>query len=294
MASLKEIRLRIGSVETTRQITSVMKMTSAAKFQKVNLAVTHFQLYSRELSILAASILARLEQPPLLSRLPETEKGRRVVICIASQQGMCGAYNANIGRETLRHIRTRLADTLKNGNLEICFVGQKTLTWFKDLPIMENHSLLKLLQGFPSKKMSQEALQPFITEYLQGKLLSLDVVYSDSSGSQAQPEVFRLLPFRPSLPQGTPPLHFGSLFEPDLTTVTDKVVFEALHAKWQEMVMSAFKAEHEARMLAMGQATENADKLLEELHLDYNQIRQSNITNEILEIVNGAEAMNRG
>lgn len=286
--------MRIGSVETTRQITSVMKMTSAAKFQKVNQAVTHFQLYSRELSILAASILARLEQPPLLSRLPETEKGRRVVICIASQQGMCGAYNANIGREAVRHIRTRLADTLKNGNLEICFVGQKTLTWFKDLPIMENHSLLKLLQGFPSKKMNQEALQPFITEYLQGKLLSLDVVYSDSSGSQAQPEVFRLLPFRPSLPQGTPPLHFGSLFEPDLKTVTDKVVFEALHSKWHEMVMSAFKAEHEARMLAMGQATENADKLLEELHLDYNQIRQSNITNEILEIVNGAEAMNRG
>ncbi len=293
MASLKEIRLRIGSVETTRQITSVMKMTSAAKFQKVNLATAHFQRYSQHLTSMAAALLSQLEQPPRLSAIPDTQKGRRVVICIASQQGMCGAYNSNVCKETLQHIRTHCADALHSGNLEIFFVGQKTVAWFRDLPVIENHSLIKLLQGFPSKKSNRETLQPFIGAFLNGKILSVDVAYSVSAGSQAQPKVLRLLPFRPTLPPDSPPLHHGTLFEPDLATVTEKLLFDALHAKWHEMVMSAFKAEHETRMQAMGQATENADRLLEELHLDYNQIRQSNITNEILEIVNGAEAMNK-
>ena len=293
MASLKEIRLRIGSVETTRQITSVMKMTSAAKFQKVNLATTHYQTYANRLEWLAARVVVQQEQPPLLAREREGNNGRRVVVCIASQQGMCGAYNANICKETLRHIRKHCADALKNKKLELYYIGQKAVSYFSDLAVPGNLTYLKLLQGFPSKKTNREILDRWITAFLEGKILSLDVAYSKSGGSQAIPEVVRLLPFRPAQQPDSPKRHFGAIYEPDLETVTEKTLLAALHAKWHAMVSSSFKAEHEARMMAMGQATDNADRLLEELHLEYNQIRQSNITNEILEIVNGAEAMNK-
>ena len=285
MANLKEIRIRIGSVSSTMQITSAMKMVSAAKLKKAQDAITAMRPYSTKLSELMKSF-SGASGSTSKSYTESRELSNVLVVAISSNRGLCGAFNANISKE-IAVFKTQ--QKFKNSKIDFLTIGKKINdTLSKTDTIIQNNS--DVFEDLNYENVSQIADQ-LIEFFVSKKYDHIEIVYNSFKNAATQiikSEQFLPIPINES--EGSENLDY--IFEPSLESIANTLIPKSLKMQLFKAIRDSFASEHGARMTAMHKATDNASELRDELKLTYNKARQASITNEILEIVGGAEALN--
>jgi F-type H+-transporting ATPase subunit gamma len=285
MANLKEIRIRIGSVSSTMQITSAMKMVSAAKLKKAQDAITAMRPYSTKLSELMKSF-SGASGSTSKSYTESRELRNVLVVAISSNRGLCGAFNANISKE-IAVFKTQ--QKFKSSKIDFLTIGKKINdTLSKTDTIIQNNS--EVFEDLKYENVSQIADQ-LIELFVSKKYDHIEIVYNSFKNAATQiikSEQFLPIPINES--EGSENLDY--IFEPSLESIANTLIPKSLKMQLFKAIRDSFASEHGARMTAMHKATDNASELRDELKLTYNKARQASITNEILEIVGGAEALN--
>ena len=293
MGSLKEVRNRITSVNGTKQITAAMKMASAAKLRRAQDAIVRMRPYAEKLSGILSSVSASLSAGEGVYSKPRKVE-RMLVVAIASNRGLAGAFNAQVARSVKRQIAEHAAAEVK-----VLGIGKKAIDAFrrtkwhaKELP----EDLASLFEGLSFNKVAPVA-ELVMHKYAAGDYDKVVLVYNKfkNAATQVLTEE-QYLPVRPAeanTPVGRKAAGFNAdhLMEPSREVIVEQLVPKSLKIQLYKALLDSHAAEHGARMTAMHKATDNADALLKDLRLSYNKARQAAITNEILEIVGGAEAL---
>jgi len=281
MANLKEIRSRISSVSSTMKITSAMKMVSAAKLKKAQDRMTSIKPYSSGISTIINNLLPSVSKSEIQLKSHFSTNGKHLIIAVASNRGLCGSFNANIYKETKKQT--------SNKSLEVLAIGKKAIEIFKRSNyalVKTNSDILDNPQIAESKKISQN----IISKFLNGDWEKVSLIYNKFKNAATQMVVTeQLLPIE--IKDESLTSNKDYIFEPDKITIINSLVPNKIHTQLFEAILNSIAAEHGARMTAMHKATDNANELKQDLTLSYNRQRQAAITNEILEIVAGAEAL---
>ena len=284
MANLKEIRIRIGSVSSTMQITSAMKMVSAAKLKKAQDAITAMRPYSDKLSELMQSFSGTSGGGS--KSFTENRKLNKVlVVAISSNRGLCGAFNANIAKEALAF---KSNEKFRDSKIDLLTIGKKINdTLSKNEAIIQNDSdVFEDLNYENVGKIADKLMSLFISNDYD----HIEIIYNSFKNAATQiPQVEQFLPIKPV--EGDANANADYIFEPSKEKIVLELIPKSLKTQLYKSVRDSFAAEHGARMTAMHKATDNATELRDDLKLTYNKARQAAITNEILEIVGGAEAL---
>ena len=282
MANLKEIRNRISSVSSTMQITSAMKMVSAAKLKKAQDAITAMRPYSDKLTqmLIDLSSSAEIENEFLQSR----NGNNLLVVCITSNRGLCGAFNSNVIKECL--------EIAKTSSLEVSFycIGKKGA----DI-LSKTHNVIQtnneIFDNLTFENISKIA-EMLMSKYSDKEFNKITIVYNKFKNAATQIVINeQYLPIENSHSEENNEL-IDYIFEPSQTEIISELIPKSLKTQLYKSVRDSYASEHGARMTAMHKATDNATELRDQLKLTYNKARQAAITNEILEIVGGAEALN--
>lgn len=284
MANLKEIRNRIASVSSTMQITSAMKMVSAAKLKKAQDAITAMRPYSDKLTELLQSLSASLEADGGSKYADNREVNKVLVVAITSNRGLCGAFNTNIIKQcsVLLNIHT-------GKQVDFITIGKKANDVLeKNNTILSNHSSVYDDLTFDNVAEIAENLMQRFTE---GEYDRIELVYNKFKNAATQ--IIMSEQFLPIVPvEGDTTGAADYIFEPSKPEIVEQLIPKSLKTQLYKAIRDSFASEHGARMTAMHKATDNATELRDQLKLTYNKARQAAITNEILEIVGGAEALN--
>jgi len=285
MANLKEIRNRISSVSSTMQITSAMKMVSAAKLKKAQDAITAMRPYSDKLTELLQSLSATLDADSGSKFALEREVKRVLLVPITSNRGLAGAFNSNIIKETLRLSSEDYLST----EISYLTIGKKANDAFKKTKhlIADRSEIFDDLTYDNASKIAQILMDTFV----DGKVDKVVLVYNKFKNAATQ-EIMteQFLPIVPTKDNLNSNLDY--IFEPSKAEIVEQLIPKSLKTQLFKAIRDSFASEHGARMTAMHKATDNATELRDQLKLTYNKARQASITNEILEIVGGAEALN--
>ena len=283
MANLKEIRNRISSVSSTMQITSAMKMVSAAKLKKAQDAIVAMRPYSEKLSDLMKSLSGSTDNDKYVEK--RTLKNV-LVVAISSNRGLCGAFNSNVLKEILEF---KSQENLKNSNFDYVTIGKKMNDSLSknDNVILNESSLFDNLNYENVSIITEKLMNLFIEK----KYDHIQLVYN--SFKNAATQIIKSEQFLPIVQeQNINVQNSNFIFEPSQESIVNTLIPKSLKIQLFKAVRDSFASEHGARMTAMHKATDNASELRDELKLTYNKARQASITNEILEIVGGAEALN--
>lgn len=287
MASQRQLKLRIRSVKSTKQITKAMQMVAASKMRRAQDATKATAPYTQT----ARDILANLAQQGATDGHPLFENRdvkNRLLIVIASDKGLAGAYNANVAKLYLRELISDQTSGVKSKTIAIGRKVTHFVTRLKDAELVGAYEdLPDKLEGFEL----QAALETAYTMFSEGEVDAVDVVYTEFISSVTQTAtVERLLPAGSIDPTPGNGMR-EALFEPDTETVLKSVVYRLVGALLFQAFLDARASEHSMRMLAMKNATDNAGDLIDDLTLEMNKARQAAITQELAEISGGAEAM---
>lgn len=291
MANLRDIRTRINSVITTKQVTSAMKMVSAAKLKKAQDEVSNIRPYSNNISNIISRLANSLSETENIdfSVAGATEKQNTLIIAIASNRGLCGAFNSNVTKEIQHLLSNDFKNDFKYGKVNINVIGKQLEKQLKsrDIPITTKaHHLLDDANYSNISKFSNEILNSFKT----GEYTKVIIVYNEFKNAATQEvKAFQFLPF--NLETSASSISQEYIIEPDAKTVIDELVPKMLKVAFYRIVLESIASEHGARMTSMHKATDNATELIRELQLSYNKARQASITNQIVEITGGAEAL---
>ncbi|MDO4727942.1 MAG: ATP synthase F1 subunit gamma [Bacteroidota bacterium] len=285
MANLKEIRNRIGSVSSTMQITSAMKMVSAAKLKKAQDAITTMRPYAEKLTQLLQDLSASMEGDLAGKYSKQREVQNVLIVVVTSNRGLCGAFNSNV----IKEVGTLINTEFKGKNVELLTIGKKG----NDI-LRKNHNILKnesqVFDNLTYENVS--AVTQYIMDlFAEEKYDVVKVVYNQFKNAATQIVIKeQLLPI--VAPTQTQQVASDYIFEPSKEQIIEELIPRMLKTQLFKAVRDSFAAEHGARMTAMHKATDNATALRNQLKLTYNKARQAAITGEILEIVGGAEALN--
>jgi len=285
MANLKEIRIRIASVSSTMQITSAMKMVSAAKLKKAQDAITAMRPYSNKLSELMQGLNGSNNSNE--KSFTSKRKVKKVlIVAISSNRGLCGAFNANIAKQA-NLIKSR--EEFKNTEINFLSIGKKINDILqKTEKVIQNDS--DVFEDLNYERVSQVA-NKLIELYITEEYDHVEIVYNSFKNAATQIiKSEQFLPIPISEKEGAENSDY--LFEPSQELIVSTLIPKSLKIQLFKAIRDSFASEHGARMTAMHKATDNASELRDELKLTYNKARQASITNEILEIVGGAEALN--
>ena len=285
MANLKEIRNRISSVSSTMQITSAMKMVSAAKLKKAQDAITAMRPYADKLTELLQSLSATLDADTGSKFAEQREVNKVLIVAISSNRGLCGAFNSNIIKQT-----NNLVDNVyPNKEVSVLAIGKKVNDAFSKRGIViDNQS-----DVFDDLTFDNVALiaQSLMDKFVTGQFDKIEIVYNKFKNAATQ--IVMTEQFLPIVPvQREENANLDYIFEPSKAEIVEELIPKSLKTQLYKGVRDSFASEHGARMTAMHKATDNATELRDQLKLTYNKARQAAITNEILEIVGGAEALN--
>lgn len=285
MANLKEIRNRITSVSSTMQITSAMKMVSAAKLKKAQDAITAMRPYAEKLTELIQNISSTLEGDAAGVYAEQREISKVLLVVITSNRGLCGAFNANVLKATRQLIDAKYAGS----SVDVVAIGKKGNDILsKSENIIENRSDLFDQLSFENVSVTAQKLMDL---FIEGAYDRIDLVYNQFKNAATQIVMQeQFLPLKPIETDSTVVLDY--IFEPSKEEIILNLIPTSLKTQLFKAVLDSNAAEHGARMTAMHKATDNAKDLRDQLKLTYNKARQAAITNEILEIVGGAEALN--
>ena len=293
MANLKEIRIRIASVISTRQITSAMKMVSAAKLRKAQDAILQIRPYAGKLHDILMSLVDSLAAGEGNEYAQERDPGRILLVVITSNKGLCGAFNSNVVKKTLQLIEEDYAAQSAKGNVHLLVIEKKGNDFFKSrsLPVIDNQSQLY-------DRLTFENVSPLVEDlmdkFLRKEYDRIILVYNQFKNAAVQLlTVETFLPVKIEIPKDQEVIHPDYIFEPTKEIMVKEIIPKSLKIQFFKALLDSFAAEHGARMTAMYKATDNATELLNNLRLNYNKARQASITNEILEIVSGANALGK-
>jgi F-type H+-transporting ATPase subunit gamma len=292
MANLKAIRIRITSVKSTRQITSAMKMVSAAKLRKAQDKIVRLRPYANKLHDLLVDLsnsLSDSEVENVFGRVSSPEKV--LIVVITSNRGLCGAFNANVIKEARRVISEKYLEQFKAGNLQLLTIGKKGFDLFrkqKMTMLTEQNNLLNELSFENVSKVAEQIMNSFTSLEFD----KVELIYNQFKNAAVQnltTEVFLPVDTVQSGKIKTTPVDY--IYEPDKEDIIKELIPKSLKIQFYKAVLDSFVAEHGARMTAMHKATDNATGMIRDLTLQYNKARQATITNQILEVVSGAEAL---
>ena len=286
MANLKEIRLRISSVGSTMQITSAMKMVSAAKLKRAQDAIIQMRPYANKLTKLLKSLSSSLDSSDGGVYTQEREIKNVLLVTITSNRGLCGGFNAYIMKKATALIN----DEYANANVSILSIGKKSSEYFSNngFNVASKHDTLFGDLTFDSvAKVAQVIMEQFV----EGNYDKVVLVYNQFKNAATQ--IIMAENFLPvKAPENEEPTVVDYIFEPTKQEIVQQLIPKSLKTQLFKAILDSHAAEHGARMTAMHKATDNASELKKDLTLTYNKARQAAITNEILEIVGGAEALN--
>ena len=297
MANLKEVRTRINSVNSTMQITSAMKMVSASKLRKSQSAITSLRPYASKLKEimqdLSSSLLTSSESVYAKKHKDNAEDEKILIIPVASNKGLCGIFNGNIIREPIRFVNDECRLQLEKGNVDILCISKKVeeALKFKKITTIGNESSLL-------DNLSYDNILPFaerlMSDFSNEKYDRIIFIYNQfkNAGSQIMVhEQFLPIVSEESNDDNHSTSEIEYIFQPSKEEILNSLIPKSLKLQVYKILLDSFTSEHGARMVSMTKATDNASELLKELNRSYNKARQSTITNEIIEIVSGADAL---
>jgi F-type H+-transporting ATPase subunit gamma len=292
MPSLKEVRTRIESVNSTKQITSAMKMVAAAKLRKSQQAIITMRPYATKLKEMMQQIVAGLPADFSLPQAKQREGGKVLVIPVTSNRGLCGTFNTNVIRAAVKLIAEEFAEQQLNNELELMCIGRKGDEFFKSRKyavIATHNALLDKLSYDSVLRLADQLMESF----LNGEYSKIVFVYSQFRSASNQKVIAeQFLPIQlPVVDETNQQSTMEYLFEPDGEQILSELVPKTLRTQVFKVMLDSLASENGARMIAMHKATDNATEMLRHLKLSYNKARQASITKEILEIVAGANAL---
>ena len=294
MANLKEVRTRIESVNSTKQITSAMKMVAASKLRKSQNAILALRPYAEMLNEIMAEAMNSQMSSESQNLIKERQIKKVLIIPISSNKGLCGVFNTNVIRSTINLINEEYLTYLNENKLDILCIGSKveeTLK-FRKFPIIGNNNELLDNLTYDNTIALTEKL---IKDFEENKYDKIIFVYNQFKNAATQVLVTeQFLPIcqqvAESTNQGNNSQH-EFIFQPSKEEIFRNMLPKMLRLQVYKILLDSYASEQGARMLSMTQATDNATELLKELNLSYNKARQSTITNELVEIVSGADAL---
>jgi F-type H+-transporting ATPase subunit gamma len=294
MANLKAIRVRLSSVKSTRQITSAMKMVAAAKLRKAQDAIVQLRPYADKLNEIQAGLSAALQDTEIENIYAARKKGngRVLLVVVTSNKGLCGAFNANVLREARRIMSEKYGREAGSGNLAVMTIGRKAHDSLRRMKcnIISDHSDLYAGLTFERAGALADRLMQL---YASGEYDTIEIIYNQFKNAAVQKLTCETyLPVAMDAQGGAATAPADYIYEPDQVSIVSELIPKSLRIKLYRSVLDSFAAEHGARMTAMHQATDNATELIRDLTLQYNKARQASITNQLLEVVSGAEALN--
>ena len=284
MANLKEIRNRISSIGSTIQITSAMKMVSAAKLKKAQDAITQMRPYADKLTELLQSLSATLDAEVGGSFSEEREVSKVLIIAITSNRGLCGGFNSSVIKGVVNHAKT----SYEGIEVDVLAIGKKGNDLLsKKFNVIENNN--KIFDDLTFDNVAEIA-QNAMDLFAAGTYDKIELVYNQFKNAATQTiQVEQFLPIVQN--EDTSNSNGDYIFEPGKEEIVLELIPKSLKTQLYKAIRDSFASEHGARMTAMHKATDNANELRDDLKLTYNKARQAAITNEILEIVGGAEAL---
>jgi len=290
MASLKEIRTRISSVKSTRQITSAMKMVSAAKLKKAQDSILQMRPYARKLHEILSHISNSVETAEGNPYSAQRQVNKVALVLITANRGLCGGFNSNVFKKTVELLSTIYDKQFQKGQVDLILVGKKGGDILKskgyNFTILSN----EILDVSSFDKIQIQA-QVLMDQFAEGKYDRIDLIYNEFKNAASQILMHeQFLPIQMNQEEDAQHLN-NYIFEPSLEYMINVLIPDALKIQFFKAILDSKAAEHGARMTAMHQATDNATEMIRDLNLSYNKARQASITNEILEIVGGAEAL---
>lgn len=284
MATLRDIRRRIGSVQNTKQITRAMKVVAASRLRRSQERIFNARPYADQMLALLESVAARLEQRhhPLLARRPER---KILLVVVTADRGLCGAFNANLLRTAQSYIRERGAD-----KVSLVTVGRKGRDFFRRRSVnitAEYVNIFKQLEFSHAKELAEKIIGLYTSETVD----AVDLVYNEFKSMMVQNvKVERYLPIEPRV-AAEGEFQADYIYEQPPAEILRTLLPRYVEVQVFRALLESQAAEYAARMTAMDSATNNADDLIETLRLKLNRARQAGITKEIIEVVSGAQAL---
>ena len=291
MGNLKEIRTRISSIESTQKITSSMKLVSAAKLRRAQTAIQHLRPYSQKLSEILNNLAdsnTELDKMPLFeAREPENV----IVVVITSNKGLCGAFNSSIIKTTQHLIQEKYAAQNSAGHVQLICIGKKGNDQLsKHFPVMLYNE--KLLDNPDFTELSAIS-DDLVMRFIHHEVDKVDIVYNQFLNAATQRvTVEEYLPVPPIKSDEEQKVNNDYIIEPSAEQLLQELIPKILRTQMYKTLSDSIASEHGARTTSMTKATDNATEILRELRLKYNNARQTSITNELIEIVSGANALN--
>ncbi|MES2651765.1 MAG: ATP synthase F1 subunit gamma [Bacteroidota bacterium] len=292
MANLKEVRIRIGSVQSTQQITKAMKMVSAAKLKRATNAIVQLRPYATKLKEILGNLSASLEggSSPFIE---EREPNKVLVVVVSSNRGLAGAFNMNVIKTANNLIAEKYSEQLKNGNVSIVAIGKKSQDFYekRNYKVIGNNNEVYTALTFENVTKITEAI---MVGFENGDYDKVELVYNRFKNAAVQiltSEQLLPLPKAESTTEAKA-TNVEYILEPNQEEIVKQLIPKSIKIQLYKAVLDSHASEHGARMTSMDKATENAGDLLKALKLAYNQARQAAITTELTEIVSGAAALN--
>ena len=289
MASLKEIRARIASVASTQKITSAMKMVSAAKLKKTEGITTRFLPYKNKLSEALSNYLGSMEGEVSIPLAEHREVKRVALMAFSSSSGLCGVYNSSVCK-LFKQVYDEYAKSLGAENVTVFTVGKKVNDYAKKFGIKAEKTYAPLAESM-SYDRAMEISDMMVKLFLDKKVDRVELVFNHYKNAGVQvPTREVVLPLKAEVTKDGQ--HFDYIVEPDKETFVNSLIPKVIRTNFYSIMLDTLTAEHAARMTAMHIASDNAEQLSQELKIQYNKARQNVITNELIDIVGGAEALN--
>lgn len=292
MSGLKEVRIRIASVNNTKQITSAMKMVSAAKLRRAQGAILKLRPYANKLSKLLSELSGSTDMPEDIAYFKKRKVQKVLIVVINSNRGLCGAFNSNVIKAAVIRILSEYNELSEKGNLHLLCVGKTASDFFskRKYTLIGNHD--NIYENLTYERTSELATK-LMDFYTSGTYDRIEIIYNQFKNAASQ-----ILTTEQFLPiekiekkVNVTPTNTDYLFEPDREIILKELVPKSLKIQIYKAILDSWASEQGARMSAMQKATDNAEELIKSLKLSYNKARQAAITKEIIEIVSGVNAL---
>ena len=294
MATLRDIRRRISGFKSMQKITKAMKMVAAAKFRRAQESILQARPYARKMAEMLRHLSGKVDASkyPQLSARP-VEKVAMVIV--TADRGLCGAFNTNIIRAAVAHIKAHYKELHAVGNLKVVCIGKKGYEYFskREFEVISKHvGIFNSLSFGTARSIAGE----IVAGYVAGKFDKVEIVYNEfKNAAQQRIVIEQYLPVTPETRASDDSKKAHSLvdyiYEPSSDEIVSELVPKHLNFQLWRILLESNAAEQGARMTAMENASSNAKELIGSLQLSYNKARQAAITKELLEIVSGAEAL---
>ena len=284
MANLRDLKSRISSVKNIKQITNAMKMVAAAKLRKTQEAVLNARPYALQVDKMLRVLQLKNNYTPHPLLIPSNPNGKELLIVVTADKGLCGSFNSNIVRFSLKYLN-------ENPNCDLIFLGKRGYDYFRK---HTNHNIISGYTGL-SEISSISALKDIKNEilnlYASGVYGKVFVIFNEFKSAIQQTLVHKqIIPVVPYEDGDVSLTDF--VYEPDQMTIVEELGARYINVQLWRIILESSAAEQGARMTAMDNATNNAEELINDLSLIYNRERQAQITTQIIEVASGAEAIN--